>query len=509
MKQILIVFVGMFFTFNINSQIRFNNFYLQDEDSINSTPWGYSILDVDKDTIKLNALGASGFPGYIKSYLYNIIDDSTFNIINRLDGTNNRVSYNPIPRSFIHVNDSLYVQGCTYVHYTPLLAQDTIKSGLIFYNKNGDTLYSKWFGQSVKFILRGFERIENHFYLLGVTKVIGDGTKAHLVKTDLAGNLIWEKTLTAFTSFYCNAISISKVNNNGYFVQGIMNSHDVGPIHISNIGLYKIDSSGNIIWYKNMFNNANGGFYNISEDGAGNYYLSGNIDTMINTTDHVSNQFILKMDSNTNIIWMHIFNETPQTLNNMWHNKMLPNGDLVFCGEQIEELGSSQHIGILGLMNSTGQVKWEHFYKQNDSSNYNILSDAQQMPDGGFIATGICRDSITSDYAIWLIRTDSNGCLVPGCVAPNAIEVFPEQKMNVVLFPNPSNGDFLLSYNIPSPHDIMIRVIDITGRVVKIQHESKGVYKSYISLKQPKGIYLVQLIGSKGEKFYSTKVHID
>ena len=357
-----------------------------------------------------------------------------------------------------------------------------------------------------KFILRGFQRIDNNLFLLGVTKIIGDGTKAHVVKTDLSGNLIWEKTLTTFTSFYCNAGSIAKVNNNGYFVEGIMNSHDVGPIHLSNVGLYRLDSNGNIMWYKNMFNNANGGCYNVREDGTGNYFLSGSIDTTINPTDYYTNQFILKMDSSTNIIWMHVFNETPHILNNIWQYRILPNSDLVFCGEQLEALGTGKHVGVLGLMDSSGVVKWEHFYKQTDSSDYNCLAEVQQMPDGGFIATGTCRDSLTKKQAIWLIRTDSNGCLIPGCVAPTSVEVFPEENMRVTLYPNPNTGSFTLESSNALPEKAMIKIMDITGRIVYTRQVQKGAYKTFIYLQESPGIYLLQLLSNKGERIYQGKL---
>ena len=366
--KILLFTVCLLCSYITNGQVLFNILHLQDVDSVNSTPWGYSIVDIENDTIKLNAIGASGSPGFIKSYLYNIYNDTSFQIINRLDGTSQRTSYYPIPGSFIRINDSIYVLGCTKISYTTTLAQDTICSGLIYFNKYGDTLFSKWYGMSEKFLLRGFQRIENNLFLLGVTKVIGDGTKAHIVRTSLGGDLIWEKTLTTFTTYYCNALSIASVSNNGYLVEGIMNSHDIGPIHISNVGLYRIDTNGNILWYKNIFNNANGGCYSVKEDGMGNFFLSGNIDTIVNLVDHNSNQFILKMDSNANINWIHIFNETPHILNNMWKFEIIGNGNLVFCGEQLETLGTTNHIGILGLMDSSGNVKWEHYYKQNDSS---------------------------------------------------------------------------------------------------------------------------------------------
>ncbi len=493
-------------------QTYFNVNHLEDKDSSVTSPWGYSIIDLEKDTFKLNvSLISCTLPnnGFAKSVTSNLLNDTSFILFNKIDGTIHSREYNPIRSSFIALNDSMYVLGCVYVHHNLSFSQDTLKSGLIYFNKNGDTLYSRWFGQSVDFIIRGFERIDNSIFLIGVTKVIGDGSKSHLVKTDLLGNLIWENTPTTYTSYGNSPSGICKVLNNGYLVSGIFNYHDVGPVHYGDCGLYRVDTNGNIMWYKKLFNNTNGGCFNIREDNTGNYFLSGNLDTLINITDYKHNGYIAKIDSSANIIWLHVFNEIPHILKNMWQFRILPDGDLIFCGERLEAIGTGIHVGWLCRMDSSGAIKWEHFYKQNDSSDYNCLAEVKLMPDGGFIATGTCRDSLTKKQAVWLIRTDSNGCLVPGCVAPNAIEVFPESRMQIVVYPNPNTGNFVLEYSKPLGFNTALKVIDLTGRTIHTQQIQKGNYKTFVSLRKPPGIYLVQLSGEKGERLYSGKIEVE
>ncbi|MBK6331213.1 MAG: hypothetical protein IPF62_12135 [Bacteroidetes bacterium] len=108
-----------------------------------------SIADVEKDTIKLLASGASGVvTGGVKSYLFNIYGDTTFQLINRLDGGN--VEYTAIQNSLHRINDSVYVMACVYDYYNFVTNQiDTLKSGLIFFNGLGDTLYSRWYGKII------------------------------------------------------------------------------------------------------------------------------------------------------------------------------------------------------------------------------------------------------------------------------------------------------------------------------------------------------------------------
>jgi len=491
------------------SQSMFNICHTSDIDSLLTFSWGFSIEDIQKDTIKLSTSLISGSlpnKSYYKSNIFNITD-TLFNYFNRIDGTIMRRDFASVRGSFVATSDSTYVLGCTYIHYTPSLTQDTIKSGLIFIRKNGDTLYSRWFGQSVKFMLRSFERIGENLYMVGETNNLG-GQRAHVVKTDLLGNLIWERTLITYTSHDNGAGGVCKVSNSGYFIPGIYNVYDVGPVHYGDCGIYKLDTNGAIQWYKKMFRNFEGGCFNIREDQTGNYFLSGNLDTLINVTDYPHSGYIAKIDSSANVIWLHIFNEIPHILKNMWQYRVLPDGDLIFCGERLEAVGSNVHIGWLCRMDSTGVIKWEHFYKQNDSSNYNCLAEVKQMADGGFIATGTCIDSLTKIQGVWLIRTDTNGCLIPGCVAPTSVEVFPEENMRVTLYPNPNTGSFTLESSNALPEKAMIKIMDITGRIVYTRQVQKGAYKTFITLQASAGIYLLQLISNKGERIYQGKLEV-
>lgn len=475
------------------AQNYFNIDKLVDVDSINNTGWGYSIIDTEKDTITLNIIGASGVTSYVKSFNYKLYNDTSINLLKRIDGTLNRVEFYSIPGSLIRINDSIIALGCNYVHYDSSFNQDTIKSGLIYFNKNGDTLYSRWFGESLKFIIRGFETIDSSIFLLGQTKIIGDGSKAHIVKTDLMGNLIWEKTLTSLTSFGGGAVGISEIINSGYLVSGVFNYHDVGSTHYGDCGIYRLDLNGNILWYKKLFSNYYGGRFRVHDDKAGNYFLSGNLDTIINVNDFPHNGYIAKIDSNANVIWTHVFNEIPHILKNMWQYQVLANGDLIFCGERLEAIGNNIHLGWICRMDSSGQIKWEHYYKQTDSSDYNHLAEIKQMPDGGFIATGTCRDSLTKKQAVWLIRTDSNGCLIPGCVAPNSIEVFPDDKAAFAVYPNPTNGELILESKGMLNKKIEISLYNLTGQKILSVMSTGYSEKVMIDIRHfPSGMYFLK-----------------
>ena len=81
--------------------------------------------------------------------------------------------------------------------------------------------------------------------------------------------------------------------------------------------------------------------------------------------------------------------------------------------------------------------------------------------------------------------------------------------MRITLYPNPCTGNLTLDYSIPIPEEGIVRIIDITGKVVHTQHVRRGSYKTLVSLRQALGVYHVQLTGEKGERLYAGKVLVE
>ena len=118
-----------------------------------------------------------------------------------------------------------------------------------------------------------------------------------------------------------------KVYVAGYFSSDMLmfNSFTItNPTHSSHaMYMVKYDSSGNVLWAKNI--GENGGIVNAVADNFGNVYVAGNFststmnfgtDTLINGSEE--NMFLTKFDSSGNFVWarcpynidttMHLYN---------------------------------------------------------------------------------------------------------------------------------------------------------------------------------------------------------
>lgn len=79
----------------------------------------------------------------------------------------------------------------------------------------------------------------------------------------------------------------------------------------------------------------------------------------------------------------------------------------------------------------------------------------------------------------------------------------------ISVYPNPNNGQFIITFNNTIPMDVRVEVIDVDGKVVynDVQSAVMGNYKNNIDLKNvAKGIYLVKI--KDGEQEVQRKVTV-
>jgi hypothetical protein len=74
----------------------------------------------------------------------------------------------------------------------------------------------------------------------------------------------------------------------------------------------------------------------------------------------------------------------------------------------------------------------------------------------------------------------------------------------VVIYPNPSQGNFTVDYTLHAASEVMLTVTDVTGRTLQkknLGHKSGGLFSEVVSVAQPKdGTYLVIIDSKEGKK---------
>ena len=412
----------------------------------------------------------------------NIIDSFFFTRL----GSNGINCYQELWGSLKWLNDSILFSGGAFANASLLR-----KGCLYFFNKQLDTLPIKVFGNDLQNIAYRAMLLPGKKIALGGEATISTtDAQAWVVLTDSNGSQIWDKNYGGTEEDV--AVEVLPFPDNHYLVcAGKKISGDYHP------WLFVLDTLGNLV-NQHEFNTPAFRCSNI--DGiasiSGNYIFWGCLDTIINSGDYQYPRYLMKTDTGFNILWRHEF--TYYSHKEIGDLIELTNGDIAVCGVVADSNGS---FGWIARVDSMGNLLWEHYYSFDSDSSWNGFYDIQQVWDGGFIMSGTT-DAIygsSQNQDAWLVRVDSNGCLVPGCfTSVPPVEVEPTLSWNI--FPNPAGSETEIDYNLPPQmRNAVLQVININGQVMKQITLSNREHSLTLSVNDmPTGIYLVRLQTGSG-----------
>lgn len=202
--------------------------------------------------------------------------------------------------------------------------------------------------------------------------------------------------------------------------------------------------------------------------------------------------------------------------------EVLPDGSkLILFGLGID--GTHSQITAIQKLNTNDELQWERWYVYDSAQHfvqYNFLYGMSAAPNGSIYLAGTYRvrnntagDS-TGTFA-WLSRTDSFGCVVPGCHLGDSIFSTPTslpvvqypQALEVKLYPNPAQSQVtieILGEDLPT--GLLASVFNYSGQqVVPEQMLLDG--KAQLDLTAlPAGLYLCRLRSDKGVVTYQKLV---
>ena len=241
-----------------------------------------------------------------------------------------------------------------------------------------------------------------------------------VVKLDLNGNLVWQKTFGGSGDDV--ARYIRQTPDGGYIVIGSTSSFD-GVVASGNRGLgdvwvLKLDNAGNLQWEKTYGggNIDRGNSIELTSDGG--YIMACNSKSNDNqvTGNHGNYDYwIVKINSSGNIQWQKSLGGSNS--DEAYSAKQTTDGGYIVLGASISNNGdvTGNHGNYdywLVKLNSSGNIQWQ---KSHGGTLYDHGRSVSQTTDGGYILSGyampIAMEGVTAigsnDYLV--IKTDSTG----------------------------------------------------------------------------------------------------
>ena len=328
--------------------------------------------------------------------------------------------------------------------------------------------------------------------LAGVSHSFGDSSwgNIYIVKTDTAGELIWQKSL-GINNFPERCWSIDTTSDGGYVLAGIQ-----GFDSQENVFVIKIDSLGNQKWKKN-FGSAIGNniLPRIRSLLNGDFLLTTALKTSVNS---LTKAYITRLSPTGSKIWQRYY---PGEEWNSWFGfaTELSDGTLVNAGGLMEYDSASVNYWVRGTLTKTdaqGNLMWQRKYFTTQYDNYFFAMIPTS--DAGFLMGGFAYRPGNNRQDAWAVKVDSLGCLEPGCTGSVAAPE-PGAAIGLRLYPNPASSWLI----VESPEEPMLglRLTNPDGRTVEdVQFFRQYPVRDYrLSLATlPPGTYVLSVRTDKG-----------
>lgn len=128
-------------------------------------------------------------------------------------------------------------------------------------------------------------------------------------------------------------------------------------------------------------------------------------------------------------------------------------------------------LGFIFAITEKGDSLWYRDYGSfTEPLEYNILNDIAVTPDGGIVGAGRI-ETRNSPFAtvgmglhVWLFKTDSIGCLYPGC--DTVYHTAPNLPIAFGVYPNPVNPGQSLTVAAPDVSQATATLYNAMGQAV-------------------------------------------
>lgn len=318
------------------------------------------------------------------------------------------------------------------------------------------------------------------------------GTDSWVVKIDSTGLLQWQKTLGGSSFEQC--MSVTQTFDGGFVATGhsVSNDGDVTGNHGSyDYWVVKLDVNGNLVWEKSMGGSDMDMSFGIKETSDKGYIITGQSVSSDGdvTGSHGGEEFwVVKMDSTGAIQWEKAlggsFNEASYFV------EQTADGGYVLAGYAASTDGDvtggmGGHDFWLVKLDALGHLVWQ---RTLGGSGSDYAYCVQETLDGGFIMVGFSDSNngdVTGNHGssdFWVVK-----------LAAGLVDVSPLPAMALKVSPNPTVGILTIELNdLATFQNAQISVLNMNGQTILKQ----TIHNQHLMLNiedQPKGVYILNI----------------
>jgi len=299
---------------------------------------------------------------------------------------------------------NILIAGTTYSYDIDSLVN--LGSGDVFLSKlnpEGDIIWQKRYGGSNEDVAYSCLILEDGYVFASATQSSDLDVTANrgkydiwLVKVDLDGNLIWEKSYGGTgTDFYPYLISTS---DGGFLIVHYGDTSNPGWSSYGewDVTLLKLDAEGNREWGKNYGGSGNDAGYTVFENANGEFIVGGSTGSNDNDVSFLHSQFdfwLLKVSATGQLLWEKTYGGGDGS-NVLDEAILMKDGNFALGGTN-----GNNNAWIIKT-NDAGELIWQ---KTLQGDSYDSINSIKESEDGGIIGVGL-----TSSQTIEGIQVGNN-----------------------------------------------------------------------------------------------------
>jgi len=351
------------------------------------------------------------------------------------------------------------------------------------------------------------QKPDSTFLLFGTSTEFDPNGDFYLMHVGQNGEFLSDTTY-GHTAFEERGYAIAATPDGGFVFTGMRRTTLNSVIKFrSKIAVYKIDAKGAVEW-SNLYG---GDLYNVpyqikvAEDS--NIYIVGLGSSKTTTTENYFNDspYLLKLLKNGKQYSFNLDTNYNQGLPLLGkYSNLLIEGKKKYCLANwyyfIDRDKSPTNPSSIHFFNDDSLVWKRYLFSFTEPESSHELYSIEKTLDGGFLMGGTIEGKApdpVGQYG-WIVKTDSLGCVVPGCHLVGVPNLQGQIESNMLVYPNPSNNaqNTWLSFALPKTEAVTVTVTNLNGQAVKQKDFGllpKGNHQMQMDITLASGIYFIKL----------------
>jgi hypothetical protein len=401
----------------------------------------------------------------------------------------------------VKMGNKLYLSGAGGFY-------NTIQSPFYKMNIQGDTLHTAFIGDTTYYaLIQAIVPSTTHkdrMLFIGTTdstcSIGHQGIYKPMIRVIDTNGVLLQTKLYTNNCRYTSVSIADTTENKGYILSGSELQTFTALYFIM-----KLDSNLNLVW-KKYYNVTGRNVCGLVTSKRGGYILGHTVtDSIVNFSTTWERPSISKLNTNGTVKWHKEYGVKEYELSTTTI-KECANGDILMAGGK--QVVTSAYKGWIMRTDSLGNLKWWRWYHAittpvQDVTSDNYIYDIQELSTGDILAVGWSGSSSTSPLQqTWVLKTDQNGCLGANNCPPsiangtNGVEELSEASTSVNVYPNPTTHIL----NVYAPQATQLVIYNLLGSIIQsiyTANETTTINTSNL----PNGIYIIKTNTGQVGKF--------